>query len=91
LHSGAERGFAEKPGYGGLIVAEFFTQDFHGYFAVLGMLGAIDRCRTALANAVEEGVAGQRCSDERVARHAGEANQRGGGSQAKKCEPSRVE
>jgi hypothetical protein len=91
LHPRAEGSFAKKPGYCSLVVPELLAQHFHSNFAVLGMMRTVDSRRAALANAVEERITGQRCSDERVARHAGEANGRKEGSQAKKRDSSRVE
>jgi hypothetical protein len=77
LHSRAERSFAQESGNRRLVLAQAFTQNLHGHFAVLGMLSSVDGRGTSLANAIEEGITGQRRPDERVARHAGEANGRG--------------
>ena len=74
LHSRAERRFAHEAGDCRSVLAQALAQDFHGDFAVLGMLSSVDGRGTSLADAVEEGITGQRCPDERVARHAGEAN-----------------
>ena len=82
LHSRPEGGFAQESGDGGLVLAKPLAQDLHGYFAVLGMLCSVDGRGTSLAHTIEEGITGQRCSDEGVTRHAGEANGRNRGWQA---------
>jgi hypothetical protein len=70
LNAGAKGGLALETGDGGLVLAQFFTQDFHGHFAVFGMLRAIYRGRSAFTNAVEQVISGQRAAYEGVTRHA---------------------
>jgi hypothetical protein len=76
LDTSAERGFSQEAGDRRSVLAQAFTQDFHGNFAVLGMLSSVDGCSTSLAYTIHEGIAAQRCSDERVTRHASEAKGR---------------
>jgi hypothetical protein len=76
LHPGAKRSLAQEPGDRRSILAQAFAQNLHGHFAVLGMLSSVDGRGASLAHSIDEGITGQRCPDERVARHAGEANGR---------------
>jgi hypothetical protein len=76
LHPCAKRRFAQEPCDCRSVLTQAFAQNLHGYFAVLGMLGSVNGRGTTLANTIDEGISGQRCPDEGVARHAGEANGR---------------
>src|SRR5687767_3245755 len=73
-NSGAIGGFTQEARDRSTVVAQLFPQNLDRNRAVLGMLGAVDNGGAALTDLLANGVTGESCSGEVLARHAGEAN-----------------
>jgi hypothetical protein len=81
-YSRTVRSLTQKPRDSSSIITQLFPQDLEGNRAVLGVLGAVDNGGAALTDFLANGVTGESCSREVLARHAGEANQPVEGQQA---------
>src|SRR5688572_10217582 len=81
-NSGAIGGFTQEARDRSTVVAQLFPQNLDRNRAVLRMLGAVNNRGAALTDLLANGVTGESCSGEVLARHVGEANPLVGTQQA---------